>query len=114
MPAWREKSGGKQDFLKRRSFAEGHALIHAAHLATYRLYCDAFGFWRRCQLRTCQRHRRCLGESSGCIIRGLIHVPLAERIKAQPEVIAGGPRRIPPASHIERQLRRETLFTLLK
>ena len=103
----------RRDFLKRRSFAQGKAEIDAAHLATHRLYCDVFKFWRRCAKPPCKRHRRCVGEPTGCLLRGLTAVPGAERFKAQKEVIAGGPRRIPPATHIEWFIRRTELATLV-
>ena len=48
MSSRRNKPSPKQNFLKRRSFLEGRALVDAAHLVTQRLYCDALGFWRRC------------------------------------------------------------------
>jgi hypothetical protein len=100
-------------FLKRRSFEEGRVLVDAAHIATHRLYCDALRFWRRCALRTCKRHRRCLGEPTRCLKLGLPLVPPAERIEAREQVIAGGPRRIPPATHMEWSLRRAPLETLV-
>jgi hypothetical protein len=103
----------KQQFLKRRTFVEGRGLTDAALLATQRLYCDALGFWRRCALRPCKRHRRCLGPATACLMRGLPFVPAAQRRKAQQQVIAGGPRGAPPATHIEWQLRRTALQTVV-
>jgi hypothetical protein len=103
----------KQDFLKRRTFEEGRAQVDAAHSATHRLYCDALRFWRRCAKRPCKRHRRCTGEPTGCLMRGLPSVPQAQRLKAQKEVIAGGPRRMAPATHIEWFVRRTELATLV-
>jgi hypothetical protein len=85
----------------------------AAHIATHRLYCDALRFWRHCPMRPCKRHRRCLGEPTGCLMRGLPAVPQPQRLKAQQEVIAGGPRRIAPATHIEWYLRRTELATVV-
>jgi hypothetical protein len=82
----------KRDFLKRRTFEEGRAQVDAAHIVTHRLYCDALGFWRRCAKRPCKRHRRCAGEPTGCLLRGPPAVPQAQRLKAQKEVITGGPR----------------------
>ena len=102
-----------QDFLKRRTFAEGYALTDAAHVATCRLYCDVLRFWRRCSWRACKRHRQCRGDPFECLPRGLIFVPQSRRLRAQQEVIAGGPRRHPPASHIEYQVRRTALQTVL-
>src|ERR1700681_950854 len=100
------------NFLKRRSFAEGKAQVDAAHLATWRLYCEALAFWRRCASAVCQRHRVGAAELPGCLIRGLPSVPPAKRLKAEQEVIAGGPRRIAPANHIEWTVRRSALAAL--
>ena len=113
MPSLQETPPRRQNFLKRRSFEEGRALVDAAHVATHRLYCDAFGFWRRCSWRTCKRHRRCGGEPVGCSMRGLPSVPEAQRLKAQQEVIARGTRCVPPATHIEWSVRRNALATVL-
>jgi hypothetical protein len=109
----RNEPPAKQDFLKRRTFEEGRAQVDAAHIATHRLYCDALGFCRRCVKRPCKRHRRCAGEPTGCLLRGLPSVPQAQRLKAQKEVIAGGPRRVAPATHIEWFVRRTELQTLV-
>jgi hypothetical protein len=114
MPAWRNKRWDAGNFTKRRSIEEGRVLADAAHIATHRLYCDALAFWRSCSKRTCKRHRRCTGEPTGCLMRGLPFVPQAQRLKAQEEVIAGGPRRIPPATHLEGSVRRTELATLVK
>jgi hypothetical protein len=106
-------SARREDFLKRRTFAEGRVLIDAAHKATHRLYCDSLALWRRCAKRPCRRHRRCLGEPTGCLMRALPFVPPARRLKAQQEVIAGGPRRLAPTTHMEWSLRRTALVTLM-
>ena len=111
MPSRRHESSqrneppAKQDFLNLCS-SRGRAQVDAAHIATHRLYCDALGFWRRCAKRPCKRHRRCAGEPTGCLMRGLPSVPQAQPLKAQKEVIGGGPRRIAPATHIEWFVRR--------
>jgi hypothetical protein len=107
------KNADAAKFLKRRSFEEGRALVDAAHIATHRLYCDALSFWRHCSMRTCKRHRRCLGEPTRCLMLGLPSVPQVERLKARQEVIAGGPRRIPPATQIERTVRCTALATVV-
>ena len=101
MSTWRNKTSTKQDFLKRRSFEQGRAEVDAAHIATQRLYCEVLRFWRGCSLRACKRHRRCCGAPCQCLMRGLLQVPPSRRLKAQQEVIAGGPRRIAPTTHIE-------------
>jgi hypothetical protein len=99
----------EKDFTKRRSVAAGLKLADDAHAVVWRLYCDVFAFWRGCRKKPCKRHQRCCGEPAGCLMRGLPSVPPAEREKAAKEVIAGGPKRIAPASHIEWHLRREPL-----
>jgi hypothetical protein len=45
--------------------------------------------------------------------RGLLFVPQSRRLRTRQQVIAGGPRRLPPASHMEWQVRREALQTVL-
>jgi hypothetical protein len=113
MPAWRNKPPDKQNFLKRRTFEEGRALVGAAHSTTHRLYCDALSLWRRCSKRSCRRHRRCCGEPTGCLLRGLPYVPPSRRRNAQQAVIAGGPRRVAPATHTEWSIRRTALETVV-
>ena len=111
MPSSRNKPVSAPNYGKRRSFEQGRALVDAAHIATFTLYCDVLAFWGRCPKRPCKRHRRCAGEPTGCLMRNLPFVPQAERLKAEKEVIAGGPRRIAPATHIEWQVRRVALAT---
>jgi hypothetical protein len=113
MPASLETPPDRQKFLKRRSFEQGKAETDAAHIATHRLYCDALSFWRRCSKRPSKRHRQCLGEPAGCLLRGLPYVPPSRRLKAQKQVIAGGPRRIAPATHMEWFVRRTELAKLV-
>jgi hypothetical protein len=113
MPNPRNNKAPQQpNYLKRRTFEEGKAQVDAAHVATWRLYCEVLKFWRGCPRAACKRHRRCLGEPARCLMRGLSSVPPAERLKAEQEVIAGGPRRVAPASHVEWTVRRSALATL--
>ena len=112
MPSWRNKPSNKQNFLKRRTFEQGRAEFDAAHSATQRLYCDVLKFWRACSLRSCKRHRRCRGEPGQCLMRGLIRVPPSRRLTARQGVIAGGPRRIAPLTHVEWLTRRADLRTV--
>jgi hypothetical protein len=112
MPSYRQKPASEEKFLKRRTFEQGKAELDAAHIATQRLYCTVLRFWRRCRLRACKRHRRCLGEPTRCLLHGIIHVPQAERLKAQKQVIAGGPQRLPPATHVEWFVRRTELKSI--
>lgn len=50
-----------------------------------------------------------MGEPAACLMRGLPSVTPAERLAADKEVIAGGPRRTRPATHMEYVVRRQTL-----
>ena len=114
MPSWRNKPSSQQhDFQKRRTIAQGKAELDAAHLATCRLYCDAFGFWRSCAGKPCRRHRRCAGDARFCLGARFWTVSQPQRRRAQAAVIAGGARRLPPATHFEWTVRREDFATLL-
>jgi hypothetical protein len=101
---WNDK-----EFTKRRSVDAGMALADKAHAAVWRLYCEALAFWRQCRSKQCRRHRRCLGAPAQCLMRGLASVPEAEQRAAAAMVIAGGPRRVAPETHMEWRLRREPL-----
>jgi len=103
----------RQNFLKRRSFEQGRSEIDAAHVATRRLYCDVLRFWRSCARRSCKRHRRCCGDATKCLLRGSLRLPPSRRLWAQKKVIAGGPRRIPPARHVEWLVRRTDFSSVL-
>jgi len=112
MPKSRSKQKDEKKFTKRRSVEDGLKLADAAHEATWRLYCEVLRFWRACKARKCRRHRRCLGEPAGCLMRGLPSVPYEQRLAAAKGVIAGGPRRLAPATHLEWVVRREPLPAL--
>jgi hypothetical protein len=47
------------------------------------------------------------------LLRALAFIPPARREEAAKAVIAGGPRRIPPATHLEWTVRREPLPRLM-
>jgi hypothetical protein len=108
-----KRTSDEPNYQKRRSFEQGRAEVDAAHTSTHRLHCDAFRFWRRCALKLCKRHRRCMGEPTGCLLRGLPYVPPSLRLRAQKLVIEGGPRRVPPATRIEWTVRRSELQKLV-
>jgi hypothetical protein len=108
-----KNSRNEKDFTKRRSVAEGLKLTDAAHAATWRLYCDVFSLWRGCSKKKCRRNRRCLGEPAACLLRALPFIPPVRREAAVKEVIAGGPRRLPPSTHLEWTVRREPLPRLM-
>ena len=114
MPTWRHKpKSEKGNYHKRRTYEQGKAEIDAAHKMTFRLYADALRLWRRCAQRRCRRHRCCLGESRRCFGRALPFVPPSLRLRAHQQVIAGGPRRVPLASHAEWMVRRTEIKDLV-
>ena len=103
-----------KDFSKRRSVEAGLKLTDAAHVATWRLYCEVLALWRGCRNKKCRRHRRCLGEAAACLLRAQPTIPQARLMEAEKEVMAGGPRRVPPATHLEWIVRREPLPNLTR
>ncbi len=92
--------------LRRLTTEQERAERVAAFAAIRALYCEAVPLWRACRRGFCRRNRRCCGDSQECLARGwpLMAPELKEIAVAQ--VLAGGPRRRPPASHNEWQLRR--------
>jgi hypothetical protein len=46
-------------------------------------------------------------------MRGLPYVLPSRRLKAQRDVMAGGPRRVAPATHLEWTIRRTALKTVV-
>jgi hypothetical protein len=114
MPSSSQKSPGEKDFTTRRSIEAGLALADAAHVATWRLYSEVLRLWRTCRIKQCRRHRRCLGEPAACLLRALPSVVHAQQLEAAKAVMAGGPRRVPPATPLEWKVRREPLPALMK
>ncbi len=105
MPAWRNKAANREYLNKRYTPRQQQALDNAARSATQRLYCDVLRLWRTCSGKSCRRHLRCMGDPAACFHRGRANVPqIDEAVRAK--VIAGGPRRIPPATHKEWIVRR--------
>jgi hypothetical protein len=113
MPSSPTKPPGEKQFIKRRPLEAGLALADAAHIATWRLYCEVLRLWRACDAKPCRRHRRCLREPAPCLLRGLPFVTPEQRLNAEKAVMAGGPQRIPPATQLEWKVRREPLPALM-
>jgi hypothetical protein len=91
---------------KRLSPKQYQAQYNAALTATQRLYCEALELWRSCKKPRCRRHRSCAGEPKACLHRGCFNLTADRQDELQAQVIAGGLRRLPPATHLESQLRR--------
>jgi hypothetical protein len=101
------KSSGKN--LPPREYQRRY---NAARAAAQRLYCDAFGFWRACACAPCRRAKRCCGNAGNCLAHGVARVPPSRRNRAYAWVMAGGPRRIPATTPMERMLRGYPLSSL--
>jgi hypothetical protein len=78
----------------------------AAFAAIKRLYCEALPLWRSCPRGYCRRHQCCIGEAAKCLPRGWPLMPAELQVRAFREVLVGGPQRRPPATPLERRLRR--------
>jgi hypothetical protein len=106
MPAKRRKSKRRGLFNKRLTPDEQAAQRDAAFAAIRRLYGEALPLWRFCRRGFCRRHKACIGDVQSCLARGWPHMPAELQIEAHHTVMRGGPRRLPPATHSEWQLRR--------
>jgi hypothetical protein len=109
MPSWRNKPANREYFNKRYTPEQQQALRNAARSATQRLYCDVLERWRSCKTKSCRRHLRCTGDAAACF-RGIRPEQIDNAVRAA--VIAGGPRKIPPATHKEWVARRYLPDTL--
>jgi len=71
------------------------------------LYAEVLPLWRFCGRGFCRRHKQCAGKDVlACLRRGWPLMLPEVQTRAYREVIAGGPRRVPAASHVEWDLRR--------
>ena len=90
---------------KRLTLDEQAAQREAAFAAIRRLYAEALPLWRFCRRSYCRRQRTCNGDARPCLSRGWPLLPPALQVHAYNEVMRGGPRRLPPATHTEWHLR---------
>jgi len=102
----KRKSGRRRLYNKRLTPDEQVAQREAAFAAIRRLYAETLPLWRACGRGHCRRHRRCFGAADGCLTRGWPLMPPERQKLAFEQVKAGGPRRLPPATHTEWHLRR--------
>jgi hypothetical protein len=103
----RKKRGRRGLYNKRLAPDEQEEQREAAFAAIRRLYAEVLPLWSFCERGFCRRHKQCGGKDVlACLRRGWPLLPPEVRTRAHREVIAGGPRRAPPASHIEWDLRR--------
>jgi hypothetical protein len=78
----------------------------AAFAAIKRLYRDVLPLWNVCDRGFCRRHHRCIADARGCLPRNWPRLSPQMQDDAYSQVVAGGPRRLPPQSRIEEELRR--------
>jgi hypothetical protein len=102
----RKKRGMRGLYNKRLTPDEQVVQREADFAAIRRLYCEVVPVWRSCRRGYCRRHQSCRGEAGACLARAWPLLPPALQNAAYAQVIAGGPRRQPPATHTEWALRR--------
>jgi hypothetical protein len=78
----------------------------AAFTAIRKLFAEVVPVWASCQRGYCRRHCRCAGDIRACLARGWPLLSPDAREAAHIEVIKGGPRRLPPLTRSELELRR--------
>jgi hypothetical protein len=106
MPSWRTKPPNRNDLNKRYTPKQQQARRNAALAATQRLYCDVLALWKGCRNKQCKRQRSCMGEPAVCLKAAWPGVPQHCHNELRDAVIAGGPRRKKPETHVEWNLRR--------
>jgi hypothetical protein len=106
MPSWRTKPPNRNDLNKRYTPKQQQARRNAALAATQRLYCDVLALWKGCRNKQCKRQRSCMGEPAVCLKAAWPGVPQHRHNEIREAVIAGGPRRKKPQTHVEWNLRR--------
>jgi hypothetical protein len=78
----------------------------AAFAAIKRLYAEVLPVARACPRGCCRRHNRCFGDLGPCLKRVWALTPPQAQERAYNQVKSGGPHRLPPATSLERHLRR--------
>ena len=100
----RKRQKPRPHFFKHISQEERRALREAAFAAIKKLYAACLPLWRHCRRGACRRHKICAG-GDGCLKRAWPLLTEEVQDAAFHQVMAGGPRRIPPATAVERELR---------
>ena len=106
MPKRRKgKSSRRGLFFKRSTPDDQAAQREVAFAAIKRLYAESLPLWRVCAGGACRRHKECQGDTVSCLKRSWPLMPVDLQQRAFEDVMRGGPRRLPPATHRERRLR---------
>lgn len=107
MPSPRSRNRGRRRVLKEPpNEFERARQREGAFAAIKKLYCEVLPLWRVCGRGLCRRNKSCCGEAAACLKRGWKLFAVAEQNRAWREVGRGGPRRLPPATAMEKGLRR--------
>jgi hypothetical protein len=102
----KKKPGRRGLFYKRMTPEEEVEQRERAFAAIRRLYAEVLPLWRSCLRGHCRRHKNCAGDIRPCLERVWRLTPESVRQQAFKQVMRGGPRRVPPASRMEQDLRR--------
>ena len=68
-----------------------------------RRYCDAFGEWRACALKSCRRNAACRGDANYCLKRALDRVPHSTQWQARQDILAATPANLGAPERAARQ-----------
>jgi hypothetical protein len=101
----KKKRGRRGQWYKRLTPEEETEQREIAFAAIRQLYAESLPLWRFCRRGHCRRHKKCNGEVRPCLKRCWAQTPEPQQNLAWHQVIAGGPRHIAPATHLERALR---------
>jgi hypothetical protein len=101
----RKKPGRRGLYNKRLTPDEQEEQRENAFAAIRLLYCEVLPLWRGCQRGLCRRHKCCAGDARTCLARGWPLMPPEIQERAYDCVRVGGPRRLPPATQTEWELR---------
>jgi hypothetical protein len=83
-------------------------VAYAKRLATEltaqrRRYCNAFGLWRSCRRRSCQRLHACDGDPTKCLARGIAGIPREQQMQTRDAILAATPHNISAPEREARQ-----------
>ena len=77
----------------------------AAFAAIRKLFAEVVPLWSSCGRGRCRRHHRCAGNIRPCLARSWPLMSKEAQEAAHLEVMRGGPRRLPPQTRMELNLR---------
>ena len=68
--------------------------FEAEKMAQQRRYSNAFGQWRRCDLKRCRRDRACRGDAGACLKRAVETVPREVQARRRSAIVDATPANI--------------------